>query len=120
MLLYLKANSAFSPEEVQILVAAFDQVWETIQASGAKYDTEAHAEAARMVIAKQIIEDAAQGERDQRRLCDGALLALTQVTAAHAEVTPRRSRSPVSIRAPSRDRVRERVVWVRWKASLPH
>jgi hypothetical protein len=36
----------FEPDEVQILVAAFDKAWETVQASGMVY-AEANAEAVR-------------------------------------------------------------------------
>jgi hypothetical protein len=68
----------FDPDEVRILVAAFEKAWASVQASGATFDTEAKVEAARAVLAKHIIAAAKQGERDQARLCDGALLALAQ------------------------------------------
>ena len=77
MLTYLK-EAAFDPDEVRALTSAFDKAWEAVQASGAKFDTEIHSRAARTVIAKHIIEAAMQGERDQRRLRDGALMAYTQ------------------------------------------
>ena len=67
----------FEPDEVQILVAAFDKAWEAVQASVVIYP-EAKAEAARAILAKHIIEAAKQGERDHARLRDGALLALAQ------------------------------------------
>jgi hypothetical protein len=47
----------FEPDEVQILVAAFDKAWETVQASGVIYP-KAKAEAARAILAKHIIEAA--------------------------------------------------------------
>ena len=72
------SDTAFQPEEVRILTAAFDKAWEAVQASGAKFDTKRLLEAARTVIAKHIIEAAKQGERDQGRLRDGALVAYTQ------------------------------------------
>ena len=72
---YLQEHiGAFGPAEIRILVSAFDQAWESIQASEAKFDTGAHAENARATLAKHIIEAAKQGELDQRRLRDGALL----------------------------------------------
>jgi hypothetical protein len=75
---FLKEHSgAFDPDEVHTLVAAFDKAWETVQASGVVYP-EAKAEAARAILAKHIIEAAKQGERDQGRLRDGALAALTR------------------------------------------
>src|SRR5216684_1756345 len=67
------SDTAFQPEEVRILTAAFDKAWDAVQASGAKFDTKRVLEAARAVIAKHIIEAAKQGERDQGRLRDGAL-----------------------------------------------
>jgi hypothetical protein len=85
MLGYLKTyRTAFDPKEVHILTAAFDQAWKAVQASGAHYATEAHAEAARIGIAKHIIEAATQGERNERRLCDGALVAITQANLRSA------------------------------------
>ena len=76
---YLKEHvGAFGPFEIRILVSAFDKAWESIQASEDKFDTGAHAERARAILAKHIIEAAKQGERDQRRLRDGALLAFAK------------------------------------------
>jgi hypothetical protein len=76
---YLKEHvGAFGPFEIRILVSAFDKAWESIQTSGAEFDTGAHVERARAVLAKHIIEAAKQGERDQRRLRDGALLAFAK------------------------------------------
>jgi hypothetical protein len=48
------------------------------QTSGAIFETDGKAEAARAILAKHIIEAAKQGERDQGRLRDGALVALAQ------------------------------------------
>jgi hypothetical protein len=68
----------FNPHEIRTLVTAFEKAWESVQASGAKFETGAHAEAARAVLAKHIIDAAKQGELDQRRLRDGALVAWAQ------------------------------------------
>ncbi len=90
---YLEANpAAFAPDELRILTNAFDKAWESIRASGAKFDTESHAETARAVIAKHIIEAAKQGEREQARLRDGAIIAYTRANLrnaprGHAKVT---------------------------------
>jgi len=74
-----RSDMAFQPEEVRILTAAFDKAWEAVQASGAIFDTKRLADAAaRTIIAKHIIEAAKQGERDQGRLRDGALVAYTR------------------------------------------
>jgi hypothetical protein len=75
---FLKERAGvFNPDDVHILVAAFDKAWETVQASGVKYP-EAKAEQVRAILAKHIIAAAMDGERDQGRLRDGALLALAQ------------------------------------------
>ena len=76
---YLKEHvGAFGPFEIRILVSAFDKAWESIQTSGAEFDTGAHAESARAILAQHIIEAAKRGELDQRRLRDGALLAFAK------------------------------------------
>jgi hypothetical protein len=76
---YLKEHpGAFDPDEIRILVAAFDKAWESVQAGGVIVDTDTRAESARAILAKHIIEAAKQGERDQGRLRDGALAALTR------------------------------------------
>jgi hypothetical protein len=71
------AEGVFGPDEVHILVAAFDKAWETVQASGVRYP-EAKAEQVRAILAKHIIAAAMNDERDLGRLRDGALLALAQ------------------------------------------
>ena len=76
---YLKDHSGvFDPDQVRTLVAAFEKAWASVQASGAIFDTDTKAESARAILAKHIIAAAKQGERDQGRLHDGALLALTR------------------------------------------
>jgi hypothetical protein len=66
-----------TPDEIRILVAAFDKAWGSVQASGAIFDTDAKTELARATLAT-IIEAAKHGERDQGRLRDGALMAFTR------------------------------------------
>ena len=76
---FLKEHpGAFDPDEVRILVAAFEKAWASVQASGAVFDADAQAELARSTLAKHIIEAAKQGERDQGRLRDGALVSLAK------------------------------------------
>jgi hypothetical protein len=60
----------FDPDEVRILVAAFEKAWASVQANGVTFDTEAKVEAARAVLAKHIIAAAKQGERDHGRPAD--------------------------------------------------
>jgi hypothetical protein len=72
---YLKEHpGVFDPDAVRILAAAFDKAWESVQASGAVFDTAAKAESARAILVKHIIAAAKQGERNQGRLRDGAPL----------------------------------------------
>jgi hypothetical protein len=68
----------FDPDDIRILVDAFDKAWEAVLASGAIFDTKAKADTARAILAKHIITAAKDGERDQARLRDGALVALAQ------------------------------------------
>src|SRR5262249_21836535 len=48
------ANGVFYPEEVQILVAVFDDAWSRLQSSHAPFAEEAHAPAAREILAEHI------------------------------------------------------------------
>jgi hypothetical protein len=68
----------FDPDEIRILAAAFDKAWKNVQASGVTFDTKAKTDLARAILAKHIIAAAKNGERDQTRLRDDALMALAQ------------------------------------------
>jgi hypothetical protein len=70
-------DQVFDAEDMQILGAAFDKAWETVQASGVIYP-EDKVELVRATLAKHIIAAAKDGERDHGRLRDGALIALAQ------------------------------------------
>jgi ABC-type anion transport system duplicated permease subunit len=67
----------FAPDAVSTLMAAFDGAWQAIIASGAKLSGQ-QSELTRELLAKYIIEQARQGELDECRLRDGALLHLAQ------------------------------------------
>jgi hypothetical protein len=71
------AGEVFTPDDVRTLVAAFDDAWRSLLASGTAFESDEE-EAVRDALAKHIIEQARYGERDQRRLRDGALLQYTQ------------------------------------------
>jgi hypothetical protein len=87
---YLKEHpGAFDPDEIRILVAAFDKAWESVQASGAIFDPATGAESARAILAKHIIEAAKYGERDQGRLRDGAIVALARSNLQRGPRQPR-------------------------------
>jgi len=77
----------FDPDEIRILVAAFDKAWEAAQASGV-FD-KAKADSARAILAKHIIAAAMDGEYDQGRLRDDALVALAQSNLRSATRPPR-------------------------------
>ena len=75
---YLKDHvGVFEPDEVVILLAAFDKAWEAVQASSIRYPAD-KLESVRAILAKRIIAAAMDGERDLDRLRDSALLALAQ------------------------------------------
>jgi hypothetical protein len=64
-------NLTFDPDEVLILVGAFDKAWQSVLDSGATLD--GAAEPIRELLAKRIVDVAKLGERDQDRLCRDAL-----------------------------------------------
>jgi hypothetical protein len=65
---FLKEHSGvFGPDEVHILLAAFDKAWEAVQASRVRYP-EDKVELVRAILAKHIIAAAKDGERDHGRL----------------------------------------------------
>jgi hypothetical protein len=74
------ANGVFYPEEIEILTAAFDDAWASLQASGAPFAEKDYAPLAREILAKHIIMAAQRGERNCRKLTDDALLHLSRQT----------------------------------------
>jgi hypothetical protein len=69
-------------DAVRTLIAAFDGAWQSINARGARLSVQ-QSELTRELLAKYIIQQARQGELDERRLRDGALLHL-----AHSNLRP--------------------------------
>ena len=67
----------FAPDAVGTLIAAFDGAWQSITTSGARLSAQQR-ELTRELLAKYIIAQARQGELDQCRLRDGALLHLAR------------------------------------------
>ena len=94
MLIYLKNHGqVFEPEEVTLLVGAFDQAWQTILASGVQLDGDAGP--VREILAKRIIEIANRGERNQQLLCSdalGHLAAYMRMAAPESDGEPEGSR----------------------------
>jgi len=74
---YAQAGT-FEPEELSILVAAFEDAWAQLLRSGARLDSEYRINQARDTIGKFIIEEAKRGERDRFRLREAALLHYSQ------------------------------------------
>jgi len=78
MMKYLAMQQhAFDPDEIRLLSAALDHAWASVQASGASFDGDGHAEQARTALAKFIVEAAQRGELNQRRLTEGAVARFT-------------------------------------------
>jgi hypothetical protein len=72
------AEGVFAPDQVRLLIDAFDDAWSRVQASKAPWATDDYAKVGRTIIAKHIIQNARLGEFDPRWLADSALLYLTQ------------------------------------------
>jgi hypothetical protein len=70
-------TEVFDPAAIRTLTIAFDAAWQRLQNSGVRFDSD-QSEQARNTLAKYIIEQARQRERDERRLRDGALLQYAQ------------------------------------------
>jgi hypothetical protein len=81
---YLKEHAiahpteVFDPDAIRILTTALDYAWQRLQNRGVRFDSDQQSEQARNTLAKYIIEQARQGERDERRLRDGAVLQYTR------------------------------------------
>lgn len=71
-------TEVFDPGTIRTLTTAFDAAWQRLQNSGVGFESDHQSDQARNTLAKYIIEQARQGERDERRLRDGALLQYTQ------------------------------------------
>jgi hypothetical protein len=81
MLRIIKAHGeegVFSPDELLVLVAAFDEAWQQLERNGVGFDNDQELESARNKLGKYIIDQAKNGERDKALLRDGALLAYSQ------------------------------------------
>jgi hypothetical protein len=72
------ADGEFDPDTIGILTQAFDDAWQSVQLSKRPYVAEEYTEAGRIILAKHIITAAKAGERNPRRLADGALLYLSR------------------------------------------
>jgi hypothetical protein len=71
-------RTVFDTDRVYVLAEAFDRAWATIQSEGLAFTSKKYVEALRELLALQVIEKAAMGERDPQSLCDCALLYLAR------------------------------------------
>ena len=90
----LEAEAAFDPETLQIMAAAFDRAWGTLEASGAAFAAAHYAVGVREILGKYIVQAAKNGERDQQQLCDGALLQLAKSDLTRGRNPSQRPGSP--------------------------
>jgi hypothetical protein len=79
----LSADAAFDPETVNLLANALTEAWKSVQSSGAEYAADTYSNAARELLAEYIISAARDGERDQHRLSQGAILQLSHTNLKH-------------------------------------
>ena len=74
----LLPQSAFDPEVIETLVAAYEDAWQKIEHSGSAFASPRYRRAAQEIVAKRIIEMAQRGEREATRLADDAVAYLTR------------------------------------------
>jgi hypothetical protein len=72
----LLAQSAFEPEMIDTLVAAFESAWHKVELSGSKLASPGYQRGAQEIIAKRIIEMAQRGEREPGALASDAVAFL--------------------------------------------
>jgi hypothetical protein len=70
-------NSSFDPEEIEILVSAFNAAWGAVKSSGGALSRSPYARPIREVLAKRIIEMARRGQSSPHRLCEDAVQFLS-------------------------------------------
>ncbi len=77
MIRYLATQPrGFDPDAIQILSSALDDAWEIVLTDKIGFKLDGNPEAVRDVLAKHIVDLALRGERDRKRLIDGALIRL--------------------------------------------
>jgi hypothetical protein len=78
MMPLLPHQSAFDPEVIETLVAAYEDAWKKIEQSGSAFASPRYRRAAQEIVAKRIIEMAQRGEREPTRLADDAVAYLAR------------------------------------------
>ena len=74
----LLTQSAFDPEVIETLVAAYEDAWHKIEQSGSTFASPRYRRAAQEIVAKRIIEMAQRGEREPTHLADDAVAYLAR------------------------------------------
>jgi hypothetical protein len=74
---FFRREAAFTPETIQILVAALDEAWERLRQSRSPLARPAYSRAMREVVAKRIIEIAQRGVQDREALVKDAVHFVT-------------------------------------------
>ena len=69
-ILNFSRETAFTPENIQILAAALDDAWERLRRSGSRLARPAYSRAMREVVAKRIMEMAQRGVQDREAVAD--------------------------------------------------
>jgi hypothetical protein len=75
----LPSDTAFDPETIRILTAAFEDAWQTL---GGRNSIGPGKQAKREELARIIIGMGQAGERDPAKLRDGALAVMRQIKSA--------------------------------------
>lgn len=74
----LLAQSAFDPEFIEALVAAYEDAWQQVEKSGSAFASPRYRRAAQEIVAKRIIEMAQRGEREPAQLAADAVAYLAR------------------------------------------
>jgi hypothetical protein len=74
----LLAQSAFDPEFIETLVAAYEDAWRELEQSGSTFASPRYRRAAQEIVAKRIIEMAQRGERERAQLAKDAAAYLAR------------------------------------------
>jgi hypothetical protein len=76
-ILKFSRETAFTPETMEILAAALDEVWERMRQSGSRLTRPAYSRVMREVVAKRIMEMAQRRAEDREALVEDALCFIT-------------------------------------------
>ena len=71
-----EAEGAFDPDQIRILVGAFEDAWNILLTSAGPFSEQRNRQRAREILAKQIIDLARTDEWDRHKLTESALLKL--------------------------------------------